>query len=49
LYDIEDIYRTMERVETLEIGKELDLTDHIVITRENSEVIDKLPAIVRDK
>jgi hypothetical protein len=36
-------------VKTLNVGNELDLTDHIVITREDSEVIDKLPNIVKNE
>ena len=47
LYNMEDIFSTMNMVETLEIWNEIDLTDHIVITRENSEVIDRLPLIVK--
>lgn len=49
LYDIDDIYKTMWMVKTLDVGNEVDLTDHIVITREDSEVIDKLPNIVKNE
>lgn len=48
LYDTDDIYSTMSLIETLDIWNEIDLDNNIVITKEDSEVIDKIPEIVRN-
>jgi len=46
LYDIEDVYKTLEKIETLEVWEEVNLDDRIVVTRNDSEVIEKLPKII---
>lgn len=49
LYDMDDIYKTMGMVSTLEIWEELDLMNHIVITNLDSEIIGKIPSMVKNE
>ncbi len=46
LYDINDVYKTLNLIETLEVWEEISLDSRIVITKSDSDVIEKIPEII---
>lgn len=48
LYDMDDIYKTMSLVSTLEIWEEMDLMNHICLTNIDSDIIDQIPEMVKN-
>ncbi len=48
LYDVNDVYETLEHIETLEYWEEMSLDSRIVITKKDSEVIERLAQIIEE-
>jgi len=48
LYDVKDVYETIKLIKTLEVWEEINLDSRIVITKKDSEVIDRIPKIIED-
>ena len=48
LYDINDIYDTLGLIKTLEVWEEISLDSRIVITKSDSDVIERIPEIIEN-
>ncbi len=48
LYDISDVYNTLKLIETMEVLEEKSLDSRIVITKADSDVIERLPELIEE-